>query len=149
MVALGAIIAVITMVVAQLSWRGWVKGARALLRGEGLLTHDAQQRELVLVDDFRDRLRDLTTLTGARLIAMTAGTRTAGALLHAQLRGDELIVVSNREPYIHENGQDGCFSNASKRVGHGRGTGHARLLGTWIAHGSGNADRSVVDKTTV
>lgn len=35
--ALGITIAFITMVVAQLSWRGWVKGARALLRGEGLL----------------------------------------------------------------------------------------------------------------
>jgi hypothetical protein len=30
--------AFITVVVAQLSWRGWVKGARALMRGEGLLS---------------------------------------------------------------------------------------------------------------
>src|SRR5947207_583542 len=34
---LGAVIALITVIVAQLSWRGWVSGARALLRGEGLI----------------------------------------------------------------------------------------------------------------
>ena len=32
-VALGAIVALITVVIAQLSWRGWVHGLRALLRG--------------------------------------------------------------------------------------------------------------------
>jgi hypothetical protein len=35
--ALGGVIALITMVVAQLSWRGWVAGVRAILRGEGLV----------------------------------------------------------------------------------------------------------------
>ena len=43
-VALAAIVALITVVIAQLSWRGWVHGLRALLRGEGLLRpagHDA------------------------------------------------------------------------------------------------------------
>jgi hypothetical protein len=35
---LGFTMALITVIVAQLSWRGWVSGARALLRGEGLLT---------------------------------------------------------------------------------------------------------------
>ena len=30
-------IALITVVIAQLSWRGWVQGLRALLRGEGIL----------------------------------------------------------------------------------------------------------------
>src|SRR5262245_33672781 len=35
-VGLGLTIALITVVIAQLSWRGWVQGMRALLRGEGL-----------------------------------------------------------------------------------------------------------------
>lgn len=35
--ALAATTALTTVVVAQLSWRGWVAGARALLRGEGLV----------------------------------------------------------------------------------------------------------------
>jgi trehalose 6-phosphate synthase len=37
LVALGALVSLITVVVAQLSWRGWVQGMKAVLRGEGLL----------------------------------------------------------------------------------------------------------------
>ena len=36
-VALGAVVSLITVIIAQLSWRGWLSGMRALLRGEGLL----------------------------------------------------------------------------------------------------------------
>ena len=36
-VALGGAVALITVVIAQLSWRGWVHGLRALLRGESIL----------------------------------------------------------------------------------------------------------------
>jgi hypothetical protein len=36
--ALGLVIALITVVVAQLSWRGWVAACARLMRGEGLLT---------------------------------------------------------------------------------------------------------------
>src|SRR6266513_1977325 len=36
-VGLGLTVALITVAIAQLSWRGWVQGLRALLRGEGLL----------------------------------------------------------------------------------------------------------------
>ncbi|MDP9124185.1 MAG: hypothetical protein M3N82_06245, partial [Pseudomonadota bacterium] len=35
---LGMVMALITMVVAQLSWRGWISGVRALLRGEGIIS---------------------------------------------------------------------------------------------------------------
>jgi len=42
---LGAVIALITVIVAQLSWRGWVSGARALLRGEGLIRPMASSGE--------------------------------------------------------------------------------------------------------
>ena len=36
-VGLGVIVSLLTVVIAQLSWRGWEQGMRALLRGEGLL----------------------------------------------------------------------------------------------------------------
>jgi trehalose 6-phosphate synthase len=67
-------------------------------------------------------------------------------LIQEKLRGYRLIVVSNREPYIHHysGGQIECERPAS---------GMAAALdpimracgGTWIAHGSGDADRSMVD----
>jgi trehalose 6-phosphate synthase len=64
-----------------------------------------------------------------------------------QLRGDQVIVVSNREPYIHERKKDGGI--VVKRPASGLVTAVEPVMracsGTWIAHGSGSADRDVVD----
>jgi trehalose 6-phosphate synthase len=148
--ALGIVIAIITVVVAQLSWRGWLSGARALLRGEGLLTPLlTTQRELApLAEDFRERLRDLEDAYRRSLNRDDHwDAERLRALLKAQLRGDELIVVSNREPYIHEQGTDGIVC---KRPASGLVTAVEPVMracsGTWIAHGSGSADRVVADK---
>ncbi|HVW08108.1 MAG TPA: trehalose-6-phosphate synthase [Bryobacteraceae bacterium] len=62
------------------------------------------------------------------------------------LNGVKLIVVSNREPYIHvhEEGRIVCTQAAS-----GLTTALDPILrasgGVWVAHGSGNADREMVD----
>ena len=61
-VVLGVVISLVTVVIAQLSWRGWVAGVRALLRGEGILQPFAQTQadELhPLASDLRAMLRDL------------------------------------------------------------------------------------------
>ncbi len=150
MAALGLIIAVITMVVAQLSWRGWVNGVRAIMRGEGLLKPipSLPPPELApFVADLRERLRDLEDdhrrLQGPETHWTAERLRT---LLRTQLRGDQVIVVSNREPYIHEQGPDGVIV---KRPASGLVTAVEPVMracsGTWIAHGSGSADRAVVD----
>ena len=75
---------------------------------------------------------------------------TAQALhqvVREQLRSPQMIVVSNREPYIHDRGDDGT------PLVHLPASGMVTALepivracaGTWIAHGSGTADRQVVD----
>ena len=56
-VALGACVALITVVIAQLSWRGWVHGLRALLRGEGILRPSGRRTAPELQPIARD-LRD-------------------------------------------------------------------------------------------
>ena len=62
--------------------------------------------------------------------------------------GGSLVVVSNREPWVHERGADGLIkaiptpggvSVALDALMRERG-------GVWIAHGSGSADRLVVDE---
>jgi trehalose 6-phosphate synthase len=57
-----------------------------------------------------------------------------------------VIVVSNREPYIHERTDGGIIV---KRPASGLVTAVEPVMracsGTWIAHGSGGADRDVVD----
>ncbi len=102
---LGAVIALITVIVAQLSWRGWVSGARALLRGEGLIRPMASSAgELApLAIDLRARLRDLEDAYRRSLGPEAPwNAERLRSLLRTQLRGDEVIVVSNREPYIHD-----------------------------------------------
>ena len=68
-------------------------------------------------------------------------------MLRSELRGNDVIVVSNREPYIHVRTPDGI------RVQHpasGLVTALEPVMracsGTWIAHGSGSADRETVDR---
>jgi alpha,alpha-trehalose-phosphate synthase [UDP-forming] len=149
---LGAVIALITVVVAQLSWRGWVSGARALLRGEGLIRPmggASPSAELApLAADLRLRLRDLDDeyRRAMRPDAPWDAERLR-SLLKTQLRGDEVIVVSNREPYIHDRGSDGSL--VVRRPASGLVTAVEPVMracsGTWIAHGSGGADRETVD----
>jgi trehalose 6-phosphate synthase len=146
--ALGLAIALITVAVAQLSWRGWVKGARALMRGEGLLAPFAPVPELApLAQELRSRLRDLEDEYRRAQGPETEWTpQRLRTLLNTQLSGDQVIVVSNREPYIHEHSDAGI---AVKRPASGLVTAVEPVMracsGTWIAHGSGSADREVVD----
>jgi trehalose-6-phosphate synthase len=68
--------------------------------------------------------------------------------LQSKLKGKPLFVVSNREPYMHVKGDKGpeVLVPASGLV-----TALEPVLvasdGTWVAHGSGSADREAVDET--
>jgi trehalose-6-phosphate synthase len=150
-IALGACIALITVVIAQLSWRGWVEGLRALLRGEGILRPAARSTAPELrpiARDLRELIRDLERqyrpLDGSQRIWDQQALR---ATLRSELHGNDVIVVSNREPYIH------VRSNGDIRVqrpASGLVTALEPVMracsGTWIAHGSGSADRDTVDR---
>ncbi|HEY8048862.1 MAG TPA: trehalose-6-phosphate synthase, partial [Ramlibacter sp.] len=147
---LGAAIALVTVIVAQLSWRGWVSGARALLRGEGLVRPLAPAApELApIAAELRQRLRDLQDeYRRAQGPELEWNADRLQSLLRTQLRGDQLIVVSNREPYIHEK-KDGKIT--VQRPASGLVTAVEPIMracaGTWIAHGSGSGDRQAVDK---
>ena len=67
--------------------------------------------------------------------------------VQGKLQGSPLFVVANREPYMHVLGESGVsvLVPASGLV-----TAMEPVLlaceGTWIAHGSGNADRTVTDE---
>ena len=147
---LGVAMAFITMIVAQLSWRGWVSGARALLRGEGLIRPPglAAPELAGFASELRSRLRDLDDeYRRAQGPQAEWDPQRLRSLLLTQLRGDQLIVVSNREPYLHEL-VDGKVE--VRRPASGLVTAVEPVMracsGTWIAHGSGTADRKVVDR---
>jgi trehalose 6-phosphate synthase len=104
--------------------------------------------------DLQPLLSDVRALV-ADLVAEQVEGRTGGwgperlrDALARHLPGSEVIVVSNREPFLHERGPDGEI-----RVVHpasGLVTALEPVMeacsGTWIAHGSGAADREVVDR---
>lgn len=148
--SLGGVIALATMVIAQLSWRGWVSGTRALLRGEGLVRPLAGTApELApLAADLRARLRDLEDeYRRSHGPEAEWDPQRLQSLLRAQLSGDQVIVVSNREPYIHDrvHGQVVVRRPASGLITAVEPVMRA-CSGSWIAHGSGSADRETVDR---
>jgi trehalose 6-phosphate synthase len=150
-VGLTIVVSLITVVVAQLSWRGWVAGMRSLLRGEGLLRDPVPHAG---APEFRPIARDLKQLIGEleserRARDESQITWTPDSLrhiLHNELRGDDVIVVSNREPYLHERIGDHI---EVQQPASGLVTALEPIMracsGVWIAHGSGSADREVVD----
>ncbi len=73
--------------------------------------------------------------------------KTLHRLLLEELPGAEVLVVSNREPYIHNrtNGEITLQLPASGLVAALEPVMRA-CGGTWIAHGSGSADRETVDQ---
>jgi trehalose 6-phosphate synthase len=149
--ALAIGVSLITVVVAQLSWRGWEQGLRALLRGEGLLrpTGTAERPELrPIARDLRALIQDIQSEHRTREEEQALWDAPAlRAILDGELRGQEVIVVSNREPYLHVQQGEGIVV---KQPASGLVTALEPIMracsGTWIAHGSGSADRVVVDR---
>jgi trehalose 6-phosphate synthase len=149
-VALGAVIALITVAIAQMSWRGWVTGLRALLRGEGLLRPSGTMivPELApIARDVRKLVRDLESHYRPRdEDQLTWTPATLRSVLRGDMQGNNVIVVSNREPYMHMRKGDHI---EVLRPASGLVTALEPVMracsGTWIAHGSGTADRETVD----
>jgi trehalose 6-phosphate synthase len=141
LLAFGA--SVVTLVAARLSWRGWSNELRRLVKGE------APRAEFV---PFLRDVRDLVDhLASEREIDGLGGLWTPQRLkntLSRHLHGERVVIVANREPYIHERGADGAV-----RVVHpasGLVTALEPVMracsGVWVAHGSGSADREIADQ---
>ena len=150
-VALGAAVSLITVVVAQLSFRGWVNGIRSLVRIERLgrparAVNGGDMQPIA--DDLRALIHDLEAEHRLRDEEQVGWTPDSlREILERELRGHDVIVVSNREPFIHE--REGS-SIVVRRPASGLVTAVEPIMracsGTWIAHGSGSADRDVVNR---
>jgi trehalose 6-phosphate synthase len=140
---LAAAASAVTIVAAKLSWRGWSDELRRFLRGE-------KQRP-----EFQPLLRDVRDLVD-RIVAEKESDREGGdwtpqrlkQTLNRYLHGERVVIVANREPYIHERAGDGgvkILHPASGLV-----TALEPVLkacsGVWIAHGGGSADRETADR---
>jgi trehalose 6-phosphate synthase len=147
---IGLVISLITVLVAHLSWRGWMHGVRALLRGEKIvqpLLPPSYSELRPLVGDLRAMMRIMNAERRfGDDVTISWTPDTLRKLLHRQLTGDQILVVSNREPYIHvKKGKE----IEVQRPASGLVTAVEPVMracsGIWISHGSGTADREVVD----
>jgi trehalose 6-phosphate synthase len=134
---------IITLAAARLSWRGWSNELRRLLqRGEG------RPEFKPLLQDVRELVDQLAYEKDVGSGAQ--GTWTAARLkqtLSRHLRGERVVIVANREPYIHQLASDGgvtVLHPASGLVTALEPVMRA-CSGVWVAHGSGTADRASSD----
>ena len=149
-VSIAAIISLITVIIAELSWRGWVAGLKSLIRREriGAAAGEMQMPELrPVARDLQALIQELESERRSRdETQITWSAETLRGILRDDLKGEEILIVSNREPYIHLHHDERV---EVRRPASGLVTALEPVMracsGTWIAHGSGDADRDAVD----
>jgi trehalose 6-phosphate synthase len=140
---LAAAASLITMGAVRLAWRTWLSELRGALDGR------KPAREFQpLVADLRALVQRLVE---ERELDVRGGPWTAERLrtsLRDHLGGDRVVVVANREPYIHERLADGSINVVHPASG--LVTALEPVLkacsGVWVGHGSGSADRETADE---
>jgi trehalose 6-phosphate synthase len=141
--SLGATLA--TLLAGRLAWRDWTSAMRRVLSGEPLRGEPVQ--------DFQPLMRDVRSLVD-RLVDERDREARGGswspqrlrATLTQYLQGERVVILANREPYMHERTEQGL------KVTHpasGLVTALEPVMracsGVWVAHGSGSADRETAD----
>ena len=146
----GLLAAAATILAARFSWHSWTAQLRRLLAmsaGRPGMESEPTPRS------FEPVLADVRELVSRLASEEASGIRRWNperlrGLLRARVHDGGIIVVANREPYIHDRAPDGTV-----RVLHPP-SGLVSALepvmracsGTWVAHGSGSADRVAVDE---
>ena len=132
------------------AFRRWVLALVSDIRGRRFRDDATTARlSLPILTQFRQVLREVEATQ--RLEIEYQENWTPSALQHVvreYLKSPEFLVISNREPYIHS------FDAAGQVHVQVPASGMVTALepimkacaGTWIAHGSGDADRTVVDR---
>jgi trehalose 6-phosphate synthase len=128
-------------------WLGVIRQTIAEAAGTAAFTPVSQRTAPLLGSELRRIVRDLQrgpSLTDGIQVEWTP--QTLRLLLAQELPNAEVLVVSNREPYIHNKTSDGIEMQipASGLVAALEPVMRA-CGGTWVAHGSGTADRNTVD----
>lgn len=130
------------MFVTKWARYGWNSDLRSMLRGEGKQNREFQpiltdMRELV--SRMANDREDAPGLWTAERLKQT---------LNRHLHGEKIVILANREPYIHQRTADGRVE--VQHPASGLVTALEPVMracsGVWVAHGSGNADRETVDR---
>jgi trehalose 6-phosphate synthase len=131
----------VTALAGRLYWRHWLAELHRALSGR------ASRDFRPLVQHVRELVERLTQERDSQTqLGRWTPERLRGALTE-HLRGERIVLLANREPYIHERDPSGAV-----RVVHpasGLVTALEPVMracsGVWVAHGAGSADRETVD----
>jgi trehalose 6-phosphate synthase len=142
-IVLAAMASFLTVMAARVAWRGWTDVMRQVIRGEA--PHSLFLPLLRDVHDLVDRV-----FTERELDGQASGwtPERLKQVLTRHVHGEKLVVVANRQPYIHERAPDGgvrVMQPASGLVTALEPVMRA-CSGVWIAHGNGSADRDTADE---
>jgi trehalose 6-phosphate synthase len=142
--------AVATLLTTRLARRSWAAELRRVLPG---FLHGGHRANAETHQDFGPVLSDVRELVASMASEESTygGLWTAARLrrvLETNLGGEGVVAVANREPYLHVRGEDGLVR--VQYPASGLVTALEPVMracsGTWIGHGSGSADRDVVDR---
>ncbi|MGD0941486.1 MAG: trehalose-6-phosphate synthase [Terracidiphilus sp.] len=132
----------VPLLVARRARSDWSLELRRLLRGRG-----EESRE------FQPILSDVRELVGQMVNEREdpPGLWTAERLkqtLNRHLHGEKIVILANREPYVHQRTADGGIE--IQHPASGLVTALEPIMracsGVWVAHGSGSADHETVDR---
>jgi trehalose 6-phosphate synthase len=133
----------VPLLVARWARSDWSRELRRMFHGGG-----KQNRE------FQPILSDMRELVGRMVNEQESapGLWTAERLkqtLNRHLHGEKIVILANREPYIHNYTADGRIE--VQHPASGLVTALEPIMracsGVWVAHGSGSADRETVDRS--
>jgi trehalose 6-phosphate synthase len=127
--------------------RGWRRSIKAQIEEFGLPSAIPRKEDSGFDREIQSLLSELNVERRyAEGIKVEWSPATLRTLLEEELPGTQVLVVSNREPYIHnrKNGAIELQIPASGLVAAVEPVMRA-CGGTWIAHGSGSADKETVD----
>jgi len=144
------LLALLVVLVAWLQLRRWVKVLIGDIRGRRFLD-DAQspRSSLPILSQVRKVLAEVEETQRLEIDFRENWTPQAlRQVVRDHLRSSQVIIVSNREPYIHN------FDADHRPVAQVPASGMVTALepimracsGVWVAHGAGTADRETVDR---
>ncbi len=132
----------ILLLVARRVRADWAVELQGLLRKGGKQSRKFQP----LLNDVRELIERMASQREA-----DPGLWTAERLkqtLNRDLQGEKIVILANREPYIHNRTDDGNIE--VQHPASGLVTALEPIMracsGVWVAHGSGSADRETVDR---
>jgi len=139
---LGIVAFGVPLLVARRARTDWSLEVRGFLQGKGKRSREFQP----ILSDMRELIGRMATERQDDPAKWSA--ERLKQTLNRNLHGERIVILANREPYIHERTASGEIE--VQHPASGLVTALEPIMracsGVWVAHGSGGADRERVDK---